>query len=162
MLVISSWNEVESELTLQILYQSDTSIEVAAQSALESLMRAVYPGEKDSPAGLAQDIIKECLGFLEDPEKSTALAATKGLVAMFNSNGKQPESRQSATAKGIRHCWTLHHLAGTTVPLPAVQPPCFSLPSYPYPVVRHLAPHRGVKSLLRGRVHQAVQPGTQL
>lgn len=77
-----------NELTSQILYQSDKSIELASLSALESLMQALYPNPRDTPTGLAQDIIKECLKLLEQPDKSQSLAATKSLVAMFNSTGK--------------------------------------------------------------------------
>ncbi|WVQ79530.1 hypothetical protein IAT38_001629 [Cryptococcus sp. DSM 104549] len=73
------WEGIKTE----ILYSSDTSIEAAALSALESLMRTLYPTEKDVPTGLAQEIIKECLKILEEPDKSQAMGATKILAAMF-------------------------------------------------------------------------------
>jgi DNA repair/transcription protein MET18/MMS19 len=72
------------------MYSSDKSVEAAALSALESLMRTLYPSEADAPVGLAQDIIKQCLDILDEPEKTQSLAATKALVALLNA------SRESA------------------------------------------------------------------
>jgi DNA repair/transcription protein MET18/MMS19 len=68
------------------MYSSDKSVEAAALSALESLMRTLYPTEADAPVGLAQDIIKQCLDILDEPEKTQSLAATKALVALLNAS----------------------------------------------------------------------------
>ncbi|WWC65616.1 uncharacterized protein I303_108236 [Kwoniella dejecticola CBS 10117] len=75
------WEGIKTE----ILYSSDTSIEAAALSALESLIRTLYPTDQ-SPAGLAQDIIKECLEILNEPDKTQAVAATKILADIFRSS----------------------------------------------------------------------------
>ncbi|WWD20081.1 hypothetical protein CI109_104555 [Kwoniella shandongensis] len=76
------WEGIKTE----ILYSSDTTIEAAALSALESLIRTLYPTEQDAPTGLAQDIIKECLTILDEPDKSQALAATKILAALLRAS----------------------------------------------------------------------------
>ncbi|WWD04098.1 hypothetical protein V865_002163 [Kwoniella europaea PYCC6329] len=76
------WEGIKTE----ILYSSDTSIEAAALSALESLIRTLYPTESDAPSGLAQDIIKECLEILNEPDKTQAVAATKILAAIFRAS----------------------------------------------------------------------------
>ncbi|WWC73452.1 uncharacterized protein I206_107422 [Kwoniella pini CBS 10737] len=75
------WEGIKTE----ILYSSDTSIEAAALCALEALIRTLYPPDQ-SPGGIAQDIIKECLEILNEPEKTQALAATKILAAIFRSS----------------------------------------------------------------------------
>ena len=72
----------------QILYSSDTTIEASALSALESLIRTLYPTAQDVPSGLAQTIIKECLDMMREPEKTQALAATKMLVALVRASCK--------------------------------------------------------------------------
>ncbi|OCF43478.1 DNA repair/transcription protein MET18/MMS19 [Kwoniella heveanensis CBS 569] len=76
------WEGIKTE----VFYSSDTSIEAAALSAFESLIRALYPTEKEPATGLAQDIIKECLAILNEPEKSQAMAATKILAAMLRAS----------------------------------------------------------------------------
>lgn len=76
----------QSLISSQILYSSDTSIEAAALSALESLIRTLYPTSTDAPSGLAQDIIKECLEILNEPDKTQAVAATKILAAIFRAS----------------------------------------------------------------------------
>ncbi|WVW86641.1 hypothetical protein I302_108694 [Kwoniella bestiolae CBS 10118] len=76
------WEGIKTE----ILYSSDTSIEAAALSALESLIRTLYPTSTDAPSGLAQDIIKECLEILNEPDKTQAVAATKILAAIFRAS----------------------------------------------------------------------------
>ncbi|ODO00637.1 DNA repair/transcription protein MET18/MMS19 [Cryptococcus wingfieldii CBS 7118] len=73
------WEGIKTE----ILYSSDASIEAASLSALESLMRTLYPTSSDVPSGLAQDIIKECQKILEEPDKSQAMGATKIIAAIF-------------------------------------------------------------------------------
>ncbi|KAK8849457.1 hypothetical protein IAR55_004790 [Kwoniella newhampshirensis] len=78
--------EIWEGIKTEILYSSDTSIEAAALSALESLIRTLYPTEQTTPTGLAQDIIKECLTILDEPEKSQALAATKILAALLRAS----------------------------------------------------------------------------
>ncbi|WRT69441.1 uncharacterized protein IL334_006427 [Kwoniella shivajii] len=76
------WEGIKTE----ILYSSDTAIEAAALSALEALIRTLYPTNQDAPSGLAQDFIKECLEILNEPEKSQAVAATKILAAIFRAS----------------------------------------------------------------------------
>lgn len=78
------------------MYSSDTSVEAAALSALQSLMRTLYPTLGDAPVGLAQDVIKQCLEVLEDPEKTQGLAATKCLVELIKA------SRESAAPHSPR------------------------------------------------------------
>ncbi|ORY34974.1 Dos2-interacting transcription regulator of RNA-Pol-II-domain-containing protein [Naematelia encephala] len=76
------WEGIRTE----IMYSSDTTIEAAALSALESLMRTLYPTEAEVPTGLAQDIIKEALTVLEEPEKSQGIASTKILAALVRAS----------------------------------------------------------------------------
>ncbi|WWC93066.1 uncharacterized protein L201_008031 [Kwoniella dendrophila CBS 6074] len=76
------WEGIKTE----ILYSSDTSIEAAALSALESLIHTLYPTEQDAPTGLAQDIVKQCLEILNEPDKTQAIAATKILAAIFRAS----------------------------------------------------------------------------
>lgn len=76
------WECVKTE----ILYSSDSTIEASALSALESLVRTLYPTAEDVPSGLAQTIIKECLEMMQEPEKTQALAATKMLVALVRAS----------------------------------------------------------------------------
>ncbi|WVQ96214.1 hypothetical protein IAU59_003318 [Kwoniella sp. CBS 9459] len=76
------WEGIKTE----VFYSSDTSIESAALSAFESLIRTLYPTDKEPATGLAQDIIKECLAILNEPEKSQAMAATKILAAMLRAS----------------------------------------------------------------------------
>ncbi|KIR60191.1 DNA repair/transcription protein MET18/MMS19 [Cryptococcus bacillisporus CA1873] len=73
------WEGIKTE----ILYSSDSTIEVAALSALESLMRTLYPNEDSVPSGLAQEIIQECMKSLEEPDKNQALGSTKIIAAIF-------------------------------------------------------------------------------
>ena len=40
----------------------------------------------DVPSGLAQDIIKQCLDILQEPEKNQAIAATKTLAALIRAS----------------------------------------------------------------------------
>jgi DNA repair/transcription protein MET18/MMS19 len=68
------------------MYSSDTTIEGAALSALESLVAVLYPTEADAPTGLAQDIIKQCLHILQEPEKSQGIAATKALAVLVRAS----------------------------------------------------------------------------
>jgi DNA repair/transcription protein MET18/MMS19 len=70
------------------MYTSDTSIEVAALGALESMMRTLYPTASEPPSGLAQDVIKECLDILQEPEKTQAVPATKILAALVRASGE--------------------------------------------------------------------------
>ncbi|KAK4683806.1 DNA repair/transcription protein MET18/MMS19, partial [Tremellales sp. Uapishka_1] len=72
------WEGIKTE----IMYSSEQSTEAAALSALEALMRALYPTENDPPIGLAQEVIKECLAILQEPEKSQGISATKALCAL--------------------------------------------------------------------------------
>ncbi len=65
------------------MYSSDTTTEAAALAALESLMKTLYPTISDTPTSLAQDIIKEALETLQEPEKSQGMAVTKALAAMI-------------------------------------------------------------------------------
>jgi hypothetical protein len=46
----------------------------------------MYPTAEDSPVGLAQDMIKESLEALSEPEKAQSLGATKILVALIRSS----------------------------------------------------------------------------
>jgi len=68
------------------MYSSDTTIEAAAISALESLAATIYPSPADVPTGLAQAIIKQCVEILQEPEKSQGLAATKALAAVIRAS----------------------------------------------------------------------------
>jgi hypothetical protein len=70
------------------MYSSDITIEAAALVALESLIRTVYPNTETAPAGLAQDIIKQCLEILQEPEKSQGVASTKALAALIRGSRK--------------------------------------------------------------------------
>ena len=54
--------------------------------ACESLSRTLYPTLEDPAAGLAQDMIKESLEALAEPEKAQSLGATKVLVALIRSS----------------------------------------------------------------------------
>lgn len=81
------------------MYQSDKTIEEAALFALESLIRSLYPRDDDVPTGLANDVIKQCMDILKEPEKSHSLAATKMLVALFNASREYlPPSLLPSTA----------------------------------------------------------------
>jgi DNA repair/transcription protein MET18/MMS19 len=75
--------ETKEVLMSQIMYSSEASIEAAALSALESFIRTLYPTASDTPTGMAQDIIKESLEILQEPEKSQGIAATKALAALI-------------------------------------------------------------------------------
>ena len=68
------------------MYSSDLSIEAAALASLESLIRTIYPNPEDLPSGLAQDIIKECLALMDEPEKSQATAGTKIIAALLRAS----------------------------------------------------------------------------
>ncbi len=70
----------------QIFYSSDTTIEAAALSALESMVATLYPTDAEPPTGLAQDIIKQCLNILQEPEKQQGIAATKALAALIRAS----------------------------------------------------------------------------
>lgn len=76
------WEGIKTE----IMYSSDGAIEAAALKACESLARTLYPTAGDSPAGLAQDMIKEALDALQEPEKAQSLGATKILVAIIRAS----------------------------------------------------------------------------
>ncbi|RXK38054.1 hypothetical protein M231_04724, partial [Tremella mesenterica] len=76
------WECVKTE----ILYSSDPGIESAALSALESLVKTLYPTADVVPTGIAQDIIKQCLEIMNDPEKAQALAATKIIVGLVGAS----------------------------------------------------------------------------
>ena len=76
------WEGIKTE----IMYSSDGAIEAAALKACESLARTLYPTADDSPAGLAQDMIKEALEALQEPEKAQSLGATKILVAIIRAS----------------------------------------------------------------------------
>jgi DNA repair/transcription protein MET18/MMS19 len=71
---------------MKILYSSDGAIEAAALKACESLARTLYPNPDDKATGLAQDMIKESLEALAEPEKAQSLGATKVLVALIRSS----------------------------------------------------------------------------
>jgi len=73
------------------MYSSDTTIEAAALSALESLMRTLYPTSNDASIGLAQDVIKQSLEILQEPEKTQGVSMTKALAALIRA------SRESAS-----------------------------------------------------------------
>jgi DNA repair/transcription protein MET18/MMS19 len=68
------------------MYSSDTTIEAAALSALESLMRTLYPNSSDTPSGLAQDVIKQSLEILQEPEKTQGVSMTKALAALIRAS----------------------------------------------------------------------------
>jgi hypothetical protein len=70
------------------MYSSDTRIEAAALTALESLMRTLYPNPKDTPSGLAQDVIKQSLEILQEPEKTQGVSITKALAALIRASRK--------------------------------------------------------------------------
>lgn len=78
------------------MYSSDATIEAAALSALESLMRTMYPTASDVPSGLANDIIRECLQNLEEPEKSQAVASTKMIAALIRASRPFTTSQERA------------------------------------------------------------------
>ena len=76
------WEGIKTE----ILYSSDQTIEAAALSALEALVYTLYPTAESPATGLGQDMIKECLEVLNEPEKSQSIAATKALAAMLRAS----------------------------------------------------------------------------
>lgn len=76
------WEGIKTE----IMYSSDGAIEAAALKACESLTRTLYPTADSSAAGLAQDMIKEALAALEEPEKAQSLGATKILVSIIRAS----------------------------------------------------------------------------
>ena len=90
-------NELWEGIKVEVLYSSDTSIEAAGFKALEALIATIYPTAQDVPSGLAQDIIKQCLEYMEDPEKSQAIAAVKTLAAMVRASRKSHPTSPS--------CW---------------------------------------------------------
>ncbi|ORX37979.1 Dos2-interacting transcription regulator of RNA-Pol-II-domain-containing protein [Kockovaella imperatae] len=79
-------NELWEGIKVEVLYSSDTSIEAAGYQALEALIATIYPTAQDVPSGLAQDVIKQCIEFMEDPEKSQAIAAVKALAAVVRAS----------------------------------------------------------------------------
>ena len=68
------------------MYSSDSSIEAAALACLESFVRTLYPNASDPPVGLAQEIIKQSLELLKEPEKTQATSATKMLAALLRAS----------------------------------------------------------------------------
>lgn len=72
------------------MYSSDSSIEAAALACLESFIRTLYPSALDSPVGLAQEIIKQSLELLKEPEKTQATSATKMLAALLRASRGSP------------------------------------------------------------------------
>lgn len=81
-------NELWEGIKVEVLYSSDSSIEAAGFQALEALIATIYPTAQDVPSGLAQDIIKQCIEYMEDPEKSQAIAAVKTIAAMVRASRK--------------------------------------------------------------------------
>ena len=57
-------------------------------NALEALMRAIYPSTEDVATGLAEDIVKQCLMILDEPDKAQAFPATKALGALIRASGE--------------------------------------------------------------------------
>lgn len=72
------------------MYSSDVSIEASALSALEALIKTLYPGDQDTSSGLAQDIVKQSVEMMKDPEKNQAISATKTLAALLRASGVLP------------------------------------------------------------------------
>jgi len=72
------------------MYSSDSSIEAAALACLESFIRTLYPSALDSPVGLAQEITKQSLELLKEPEKTQATSATKMLAALLRASRGSP------------------------------------------------------------------------
>jgi len=70
------------------MYSSDAGIEAASLSALEALLRTIYPSETAPPAGLAETIINQSLEALKEPEKNNAPGSAKALAAMIRANRK--------------------------------------------------------------------------
>jgi hypothetical protein len=111
-------------------------------------MQALYPNPRDTPTGLAQDIIKECLKLLEQPDKSQSLAATKSLVAMFNSTGKlYLNVVYESSADNIRRRRTIRHFPSSPTAIPSIQSPHTSFTPNTYLMVYHLSPHRRFEDL---------------
>ncbi|KAL1408286.1 hypothetical protein Q8F55_005092 [Vanrija albida] len=78
--------ELWEVLKTEVFYSSSSSIESAALQALESLLRTLYPSATDTPAGLAQIIIKQCLEGLKEPEKNQAAGSAKSLAAFIRAS----------------------------------------------------------------------------
>lgn len=121
----------------QIMYSSDISVELLALDALESLIKTLYPKVETSPAGLAHDIIKQCLEMLKDPEKNQAVSATKILGALLRASGKchrgleliisfggSVRIRTSSTATVPTIQQSAVHLSATTSSRRSVRPRC--------------------------------------
>lgn len=75
-------------LKTEILYSSDQSIENAALTALESLVRTLYPTQTDAPKGLGEFIVKQSLEGLSDPMKNSAPGCAKCLASMIRASRK--------------------------------------------------------------------------
>ncbi|TXT13309.1 hypothetical protein VHUM_00676 [Vanrija humicola] len=78
--------ELWEVLKTEVFYSSSSSIESAALTALEALVRTLYPTATDTPAGLAQVIIKQCLEGLKEPEKNQAAGSAKSLAAFIRAS----------------------------------------------------------------------------
>jgi len=68
-------------------------------------MRTLYPTINDTPTGLAQDIIKEALDTLQEPEKSQGIAVTKALAALIRGSRK-------LLLTGSNTAYSMQHLSG--------------------------------------------------
>lgn len=73
-------------LKTEILYSSDQGIENAALTALESLVRTLYPTQADAPKGLGEFIVKQSLEGLSDPMKNSAPGCAKCLASMIRAS----------------------------------------------------------------------------
>jgi DNA repair/transcription protein MET18/MMS19 len=104
------------------MYSSDASIEAAALSALEALVRTLYPDVSDPPAGLAQDIIKQSVELLNEPEKTQATSATKMLAALLRSSRTCLHLTRLSSRELTRSCRRRIRLFPSfTTALPAIQ-----------------------------------------
>ena len=102
------------------MYSSDSSIEAAALACLESFIRTLYPNASDPPVGLAQEIIKQSLELLKEPEKTQATSATKMLAALLRASRESRLTMFDSLLMRSIYGY-IRILAGTSIPLPPVQ-----------------------------------------
>jgi hypothetical protein len=103
------------------MYSSDATIEAAALACLESLIKTLYPTSGDSPAGLAQDVIKESLALLDEPEKSQATSGVKVIACLLRASRASGTTTTSELTSS--KCWRIRVLPGFTSTIPPIQQP---------------------------------------
>lgn len=85
-------------LKTEILYSSDQSIENSALTALESLVRTLYPTQADAPKGLGELIVKQSLEGLSDPMKNSSPGCAKCLASMIRASRELSRPHRELTS----------------------------------------------------------------